>query len=350
MLKPILRGACSAFLLAAFLAAPARAEAPRLGIAEPPAKSPGAIRLATYNVLNLFDAHDDPSLSGEVDDLKSAKPESEKQAVAQTIRRLDADILALEEIESLDALIEFREERLKGMGYDYVQSIGPGDERGIEQAVLSRFPIVEATVWPSIPLGGVHPPMFLDRPNRYAGQPLETRRSPLRVVVRVPAAKPTGAATGGAPAEGSDYELTLLIVHHKSGRGNEYWRDAEAARFLSMMQEWSAREPERNIAALGDFNAVPTDQSVRAYLSAGFVDALGARDPEDAKTITHESDRAIDFVLLNPALAREMVPGSAFVLGTPLRAQGADYRTTPPPPGFASDHLPVAVDIVPRDK
>lgn len=344
MLKPNLRAAWLVLLLAAFLAAPARAEAPRLGIAEPPAKSPGAIRLATYNVLNLFDTHDDPSLSGDVDDLKSAKPESEKQAVAQTIRRLDADILALEEVESFDALVEFREAHLKGMGYGYVQSIGPGDERGIEQAVLSRFPIVEATVWPSIPLGGVHPPMFLDKPNRYAGQPLETRRSPLRVVIRVPAAK------AGAPGGAGDYELTLLIVHHKSGRGNEYWREAEAAKFLSMMQEWSAREPERNIAVLGDFNAVATEQSVRAYLSGGFVDALGARDPEDAKSTTHESDRAIDFVLLNPALAREMVAGSAFVLGIPLRAKEADYRTTPPPPGFASDHLPVAVDIVPRDR
>lgn len=347
MLKPILRGACSVLLLAAFLAAPARAEAPRLGIAEPPAKSPGAIRLATYNVLNLFDAHDDPSLSGDVDDLKSAKPESEKQAVAQIIRRLDADILALEEVESLDALVEFREAHLKGMGYDYVQSIGPGDERGIEQAVLSRFPIVEATVWPNIPLGGFHPPMFLDRPNRYAGQPLETRRSPLRVVIRVPATKTAGAA---GSARRIDYELTLLIVHHKSGLGNDYWRDAEAAKFVSMMQELSAREPERNVAVLGDFNAVSTDQSVRAYLSAGFVDALGVRDPDDVKTITHESDRAIDFVLLNPALAREMVAGSAFVLGSPLRDKGDDYRTTPAPPGFASDHLPVAVDIVPRDR
>lgn len=322
------------------LAAPPVDAAPRLGVPTPPAKAPGSVRLATYNVLNLFDNRDDPSLSGDADDMKSVKPEAERAAVGATIKRLDADVLALEEIESLDALIEFREAHLKGLGYDHVASIGPGDERGIEQAVLSRFPIVEATVWPTMALGGTHPPMFLDRPNRYAGQPLDTRRSPLRVVVRVPADK----------AGGADYDLTLLVVHHKSGRGNEYWREAEAARFIAMTAEWMKAQPERNIAVLGDFNAVPTDKSVRDYISAGFVDALGARNPDDARTATHESDRAIDFVLLNPALAREMIPGSAFVLGTPLREKGADYRTTPAPAGFASDHLPVAVDLTPRDK
>ncbi len=314
------------------------AEPPRLGRAEAPVKAPGAVRLATYNLLNLFDQRDDLSLQGNEDDMSSVKPESEKQALAEAIRRLDADILACQEVESYDALIEFREQYLQGMGYRHVVSIDVGAERGIEQAVLSRFPITEALVWPTLALEGVHPELFGSEPNRYAGQPLDCRRSPLRVTVDVP------SADAGAP-----YRLTLFVVHHKSGRHNNYWREAEAANFVDRIAELQAASPNRNIAILGDFNALPTDASVETYVSSGLIDVLAPRTARDPLTTTHESGRAIDFIFVNPAFLKDLVPSSAFVLGTPLRPAGADYRTTPAPAGFASDHLPVAVDFLPRD-
>lgn len=333
-----MRRAALAVLVSALVTASACAEPPRFGRAEPPAKPEGGVRLATYNLLNLFDERDDPSLSGNEDDMSSVKPESERQALGEAIRRLDADILACEEVESFDALMEFRERHLQGMGYKHVVSIDVGAERGIEQAVLSRYPIVEAMVWPVIRLDGVHPDTYGNEPNRYAGQPLDCRRSPLRVTVEIP------GGDGVAP-----YRLTLFVVHHKSGRYNNYWREAEAAKFAEMIAELQAREPSRNIAILGDFNAIPIDASVQTYLSAGLTDVLAPRKARDPLTTTHESGRAIDFILVNPAFLSDLSPGSAFVLGTPLRPEGADYRTTPAPAGFASDHLPVAVDFLPRD-
>lgn len=327
-------------VFALFVVPQACAEAPRLGRAEPPAKQAGSVRLATYNVLNLFDNRDDPSLSGSEDDMSSVKPDSEKQGVAAAIRRLDADVLALQEIESFDALIEFREQYLAGMGYKHVVSIDVGAERGIEQAVLSRFPVTEAVVWPTLALSGVHPQKYGNEPNRYAGQPLDCRRSPLRVTVEIPRA--------GAEA-GEPYRLTLFVVHHKSGRYNNYWREAEAAKFVELIADLQRADPSRNIALLGDFNAIPSDASVQTYHSAGLTDVLAPRKPRDPLTTTHESGRAIDFIMVNPAFLKEVLPGSAFVLGTPLRPEGADYRTTPAPAGFGSDHLPVAVDFTPSD-
>lgn len=50
-------------------------------------------RFAEYNVLNLFDAEDDPYL---VDEATPIKPRAELEALAKTIRGLDADVLALE--------------------------------------------------------------------------------------------------------------------------------------------------------------------------------------------------------------------------------------------------------------
>lgn len=316
------------------------AGAPRLGVAEAPRKADGAIRLATYNVLNLFDDRDDPSLSGRFDDMNSVKPSHEKAAVGDTIRRLDADVLGLQEIESHDALVEFREEHLRGMGYDYVVSIDVGQERGIEQAVLSRYPIVEARVRPNLALGGVHPEKYGDQENWYAGEPLELRRSPLEVTIEVPA------------ADNADepYRLTLLVVHHKSGRYNDYWREAETRGILKWISELQRADPARNIAVLGDFNAQPHEKSVEDYVASGFVDAFPQREKGAASTLTHESDRAIDMILMNPQLHAEMVPGSAFVLGTPMRPKGADWRTTPTPEGYASDHMPVAIDLIPQDR
>ncbi len=333
-IRPVVALACLALTFSAC------ADAPRLGRADAPAKADGAIRLATYNVLNLFDEHDDPTLTGRNDDMSSVKPEREKIAVADTLRRLDADIVALQEIESFQALVEFRDAYLQGMGYDYVASIDAGDDRGIEQAVLSRFPLREATVFPFMPLGGVHPEKYGNEKNWYAGEPIECRRSPLQVVVTVP-------STDGA----QPYELTLFVVHHKSGTYNDYWREKESARFAAMINDLQTANRGRNIAVLGDFNAQPKDESVKTYATvAGMTDIFPDRSPGDPATLTHESDRTIDMIWVNDALSRDLVAGSAFVLGTPHRPAGADWRTVSPPEGYASDHLPVAVDLTPADR
>ena len=117
------------------------------GQREVPGRTPEALRLATYNLLNLFDHVDDPTLSGEDEDIDDAKPAGERRAVAEAIRRLDADVLALQEIESEAALTEFRDEYLEGMGYHYLVSVDTGDPRGIECAVLSRFPLDNVEHW-----------------------------------------------------------------------------------------------------------------------------------------------------------------------------------------------------------
>jgi endonuclease/exonuclease/phosphatase family metal-dependent hydrolase len=341
----------------------------RFGSAEPIARSPGALRLATYNAENLFDDHDDPALSGAHEDAGQAKPPAQLRALAATIHRLDADVLAMQEVESYDALIEFRDAYLSDMGYKYVVSIDAGDERGIEQSVLSRFPLTDPTNWVHLALGGVQPERVAGRANQDAGKPMEFHRSPLRVTVEVP--------EPGSPGK-VGYRLTLFVVHHKSGKGYEYWREKEAAKAAELIEELEQAEPERNIAVLGDFNSTHGEAPVRQYAKAGLIDVFddnaerasgsiqdtvdhnaAARgnkktrvrhDAVDPAWITHESGRAIDLILLNGAAKRELVPGSKFVLGTPARAAGTDYRVTDPPAGYASDHYPVALELVPRDR
>ncbi|MEM8836259.1 MAG: endonuclease/exonuclease/phosphatase family protein [Planctomycetota bacterium] len=320
----------------------ALADGIRVGIREAKPNQPGTIRLASYNLENLFDNKDDPRYSDRNEDIDDYKPVEERRALEKAIREIDADVLAVQEIESLEALLEFRDDHLKGMGYDHVVSIDVGQSRGIENAVLSRFPLKDARVWPNLALGGIHPEMYGDQKNWYAGEPITFRRSPLRVTVEIPAERAGGEA----------YELVLFNVHNKSGRHNRYWREAEGRKIVSFIQYIEGENPGANIAVLGDFNAQRGEPSVDMYLTdAAMLDVWGTSfDPDASEQWTHASNRRIDLILVNKGLSREIVEGSAFCLGTPMIPRGANWRTTPPPPGYASDHVPVVVDIVPTDR
>lgn len=325
----------------------------RFGSREAKPRTPGAFRLATYNVENLFDEVDDPNLSGEQDDLPMTKPAPQREAIAAAIRAVNADVIALEEIESKEALIWFRDLYLSDMGYEFVESVDAGDDRGIENGVLSRFPTSNTRVWVGMDLGGVHPDTYGERgqANWMAGQPLKFRRTPLCIDVTVPAGTDLGGVKVGEP-----FGFTLFALHHKSSAGSAYWREAEAKKIVELVGEIAAKQPERALAIVGDFNSVPTDKVLAIYRDAGMVDTLGSRppapgrgepiSPQGAAFITHASERTIDFVLVNKALAANLVPDSAFVFGTLILPKGADYRSVAPPPGYASDHFPVVVDIL----
>lgn len=306
----------------------------RYGLESAPAKAAGDIRVATYNILNLFDDVDDPALTGDQDDAGGTKELHERLAVAQTIRELDADVLCLQEIESKDALLWFRDAFLSDLGYDHVACIDAGDERGIEQAVLSRRPILKAENWPQKPLGGIHPDNYgPNAKNWYAGQPINFHRSPLRVDVNM--------GTEDAPSP-----LTLMVVHHKSGRYSAYWREAEAKGAVAILNDLAKAHPDRPIMILGDFNAEPGDESVKTYLKAGFDDIFAQRRKSNAIT-THESGRRIDLILVNKPASAHLLADKAFVLGTAARPEGINWRDLPTFVGMASDHYPVAVDYRP---
>lgn len=304
----------------------------RLGDHTVPARTAGSVRIATYNVENLFDEVDDPALSGDVEDLDDTKPREHLDIVARSIVAGDADIIALQEIESREALQWFLDGWLADAGYDHVVSIDAGDGRGIENAIISRFPILESEVYPNMPLEGVHPPDASDRRVK-PGDPLVMRRGPLRAVINV---------NGFGP-------VTFFVVHHKSGgRRTVYWRGAEAAGVGKLVREY--REASGlPVVVLGDMNSTPQYETHEMYHKIlGLADLVADAGNEQP---THASSRRIDMIYASPELAAHVVPGSGFALGTPIRAEGQDWRTTPDPEGWASDHFLVAADLlVPSDR
>ena len=303
------------------------------GTRQVPEKSPGTIRLATYNIENLYDNRPDGRSKAE-----DEKPRDQKAAAAEALHRIDADIVALEEVESKEALIEFRDQYLKDMGYLYVASLDAGDGRGIEQSVLSRFPVSGERVWLHAKLEGVH---LIDEPKEHikAGTPLDLKRSPLHVTVTVPAEK----------AGGSPWPVTLFVMHHKAGKPFGYWRTAEAQFVMGLVKAEEKEHPDERIVVLGDFNGTDRDESVQTYVTGGLIDAFADRG-KDPKFITHMSGRAVDFMMMSPNLHASVISSHRFVYAMPLKPQRGDWNSMPTPAGYASDHLPVVVDLALQKK
>lgn len=301
------------------------------GTSPSPESSEPTIRVATYNVLNLFDHADDPAIVGDIDDLPMATADGRCRSLAEVIRRVDADVLALQEVESKAALLWFRDTYLEGMGYDHVVSLDVGYARGVENSVLSRFPLSDADAIPNIPLqdvvrhgGGWAEPGDGDEAATF-------QRTPLRVDVQGP----------------DGYLITLFVVHHKSGR-HKFRRESEALKLVELIDAVVQEDPDRNIIVLGDFNAAPWDRSMDVYGEAGFID-IGA-DPRRERPKTHESDRILDFILLNSAAHREYVAGSVTVHESQSPPKDYNWRTDPRPDECPSDHRAVSIDLKPADR
>ena len=104
------------------------------------------IKIASYNVNNLFDRFDDP-YSSEDDKYyrnqnTSPVPHRQRYYLARVLAEAKPDILALQEIENKKALWEFNEGFLGGY-YKNLSLIEANDFRGIDvaAATIARFPL-----------------------------------------------------------------------------------------------------------------------------------------------------------------------------------------------------------------
>ena len=313
-------------------------ESNRFGLSAPLPRPEGTVRVATYNVLNLIGPQADASLAVHFSGGEFYTSHERALELARTIREMDADIIALQEVESYESLQWFRDNYLADMGYRYMASFDVGYYRAIEQSVLSRFPITNTRIWPNMSVRDVERPGLGWAPVPDDLDELTYQRSPLMVEIQV----------------NEDYSLTLFNVHHKAGgQASMYHREAEAITLSGKVRQLMAAEPDRNIIVLGDFNAAPWDKSLRTYLEIGLIDTQAhrnTRDEEGALYKTHESNRVIDYILMNSAAHNELVIGSAHVFGRPAPPPQYDWRRDPYPHGYASDHYPVIIDIVPADR
>lgn len=300
------------------------------------------IRVGTFNVENLFarfrfqrGIEAERAVVDGWNALQTAfdltSPEA-KSITGRVIRAADADILCLQEVETLDTLRRFRSEYLGGYkAYPYVMLIDGNDRnRLIDVAVLSRYPIVHARSYAHL----------------RAGTSEIFSRDCLEVDVDV----------DGQP-------LTLFVQHFKSMYGGR--RQTRAKRLLQasetvkiVRQRFGNRPGDEPFIVLGDLNDyMQTDEdgkpSIGELVEWDQIENVVARLPLEEQW-THYWDKArdykqIDYLLPSRALARASSgPPEIVRSGLPRRAdryRGRRITGVGEREPKASDHCPVVMKL-----
>jgi endonuclease/exonuclease/phosphatase family metal-dependent hydrolase len=271
-------------------------------------------RVATYNVENYLDQ---PTETRHV--VKSAEA---KTKIRESIKAMNPDVLALEEMGTTNALLELRAS-LQADGQDFafwehIQSF----DTNIHVAVLSKFPIIAR-----------HPHtnefFLLD------GKRFQVKRGFAEVDIQ--------AAT--------NFTFTLIAAHLKSRLTTPEADEAEErlgeARVLrGIIDERLGKNPNAKLIVLGDFNDTKDSDSTKAIIGRGKFKLADTRPAERngdnsfAENIYHEPRNIawtyfygaddtyarIDYILLSPAMKKFWRVDETFIPKIPNWGIGSDHR------------------------
>jgi endonuclease/exonuclease/phosphatase family metal-dependent hydrolase len=274
----------------------------------------GTFRVATYNVENYLDQ---PTESRH-----AVKSDAAKAKIRESIRAVNPDVLALEEMGTTNALLELRA-ALKNDGVDFpfwehVQ----GFDTNIHVAVLSKFPITARQPH-------TNDTFLLD------GRRFRVSRGFAEVQIRAD----------------KNFAFTLIAAHLKSRRPSPDADEAElrlqeATILRNIVNQHFQADPNARLVVLGDFNDVKNSDSTRAIIGRGKFKLTDTRPAErngdtepnpnphyEPRNVnwTHyygleDSYSRIDYILLSPALARGWVESETYIPVIPDWGTGSDHR------------------------
>ncbi|MCW5773776.1 MAG: endonuclease/exonuclease/phosphatase family protein [Rhodospirillaceae bacterium] len=324
------------------------------------------LRLMTFNVENMLVRFDfDPETEASLATLLDAEEPAARAELARTywnvlndemrvmtalaIREGRADLVCLQEVESMRGLRAFQDRYLRRMtDVEYAHSvlIEGNDGRRIDVAVMSRLPFEriithQALRWDELQ---IEKPKIVE-----TARDRIFKRDCLEVHVQV-----------------GEKTLPVFVCHFKSmdpeRDKTRPWRAAEAMAVRRILERRFADPAAADWIVVGDLNdytetdGVPDHHhALAALLGDGFAVDLVKRiaDPRDRWTHFFPEERTyrqIDYLLASPALARKNPDAVPTILrqGQPYRAeryQGPRYPRIGWDRPKASDHCPVVIDL-----
>lgn len=294
------------------------------------ARPPGSrVRIAFYNVENYTDGEGDGA------ERTPERVRAQTRDAARLISEIDADILALAEIENGTALARLNSALDEPFPFGWVTRYGAEDDRRekLNHALLSRFPAIHLAELDYGPWRG------RDRPPR----------GTLRAIFDL----------------GENHRLALYIVHLKSNYGQRALNRAKRRNGLlpmvsdarALVAASSAEHPIRwEVLVIGDFNVDPELPEFSDDLSleplAGWTD-LWRLGPGRRPTVpTRYGDPAREF----PPATFDRAYAWADATNPPWRTsapevlpRGVQVRNSfalPGDDGHVSDHYPIWVDLI----
>lgn len=201
--------------------------------------------------------------------LVKPKTPSERKIIADRVKAINVDVLAVQEVEDIGVLRQFALEDLGGM-YAYQVLVEGNDQRLIDVGLLSRYPIGGVTSWRF----AIHP----DEPHDYIFS-----RDLLEVEILDPKRR--------------NRLFTVFNTHLKSNYVR--WGEDEA-RARSRILERRRRQaemvativaartrPNSSYIVTGDMNDGVTGDSLQAFRQAGWLDGLAS--PNETRPAKRES-------------------------------------------------------------
>jgi endonuclease/exonuclease/phosphatase family metal-dependent hydrolase len=270
-------------------------------------------RVATYNLENYLLA---PSGT------RPAKSPAARAKIRDSIRTANADVLALQEVGGLSALMELRQMlKTEGLDYPHWEWVA-GWDTNIQIAVLSRLPIIARRPHTN--------EAFL-----LFGRRFRVSRGFLEVDIRA----------------GPRYTFTLMTAHLKSRRpvpeaDEAEMREQEALLLRAAVDRRLARNPNANLVLVGDLNDVKDSKSTRAVIGRGRLGLVDTRPAEqngdtdlnanprfDPRNVTwthyygqEDSYSRIDYLLVSRGMLREWKPAGTQIVVVPNWGTGSDHR------------------------
>ncbi|MCS7086054.1 MAG: endonuclease/exonuclease/phosphatase family protein [Bacteroidia bacterium] len=297
------------------------------------------LRIAAYNVENLFDLFDDPKTQDE-DFTPSGKLNWTEERVRQKHRRLAEvwdslapDLIGLLEIENRRALEAFLND-YKKRKYAFVLYEGR-DERGIDPALVydpKKFRLLASRAL-RVNLSGLADTTTRD----VLVAALQIRQKP----------KDT---------------LHVAVNHWPSRRNPPIARYRAAMTVKTWADSLRKLQPRAKIVLMGDFNDEPTDSSVVHGLGTGWVNLWKPIHERGEGSYFHDKRwSAIDQIIVSPSLhqatdrwtcAGAGVYKREFLLEKNPKFYPAPFRTYAGDKylGGYSDHLPVYLDLTVRKR
>jgi endonuclease/exonuclease/phosphatase family metal-dependent hydrolase len=216
-------------------------------VVKPP---PESVRIANFNVQNLFnDKKDsDTSLPDAETVLTTSDYQTKLQGVAQIISLLQTDMIMMQEVENDSTLADLQAQGALNGAFPHRVLIKGNDPRGIDIAFLSKFPVDSAVS---------HAKEFFDENGQLTSTNGKTySRDCLEVHVTI-----------------AGREIILLGVHFKAKDANDAESDAkrlsEARHTRLLVESLKKSNPLAAVLVLGDFNDTPTSEPIKALQGVG---------------------------------------------------------------------------------
>jgi predicted extracellular nuclease len=298
------------------------------------------VRVGFWNVENLYDTIDDPSVKDE-EFLPSAKNawtsqryKIKQKNTAQVIAAMNPDILGMAEVENRGVLTDLvKQPAIKKQKYGIVHYDSP-DQRGIDVALIYKTKVFSVLSSASV------------KTQQPSDTLLPTRN--ILVVRGVINKKDT---------------VAIIVNHWPSRRGgkddSEQRRIFAAATLRFIVDSLNRLYPNGEIIALGDFNDEPTDVSIKSLTATGqmvepvFSNLMDTIDAKGDGTHYYKKEKScLDQIMVTPALLQKksyyvccaMIFKPEWIFAEVYKGDGLSPKRTWAGSryiGGYSDHLPV---------